>query len=202
MSLQNLTLRSLWKTASLYTRANVDWVFALKTLSSTVLCLSVGIIFWTKFHTIDRRGTRSLSDLPGPKGIPILGNALQIPPKGPWIKFTEWAAQYGDIYYLNIMGRQVVVLNSAHVAHDVLHKRGTNNADRPGMALVRDHGGWGFNLTLDPYGEDFHVKRRFINQTFNPTATKKHLSLMYTNLRLFMQSLLRDPTKFHSYHKM
>lgn len=160
MSLQNLTVRTLWKTASLDTIANEDWAFALKNVLACVLCLSVGVILWTKSRTTaGREGTRRLSDLPGPKGIPILGNALQIPQKGPWIKFTEWAAQYGmsiamtsrgkltvrshidslgDIYYLNIMGRKVLVLNGARVAHDLLHKRGTNNADRPGMALARD----------------------------------------------------------------
>lgn len=68
--------------------------------------------------------------------------------------------------------------------------------------LIRSSGGWGFALTLDTYGENFHIKRRFINQTFNPTATRKSLGVMYTNIRLFLQSLLREPTKFHSYHKM
>lgn len=36
------------------------------------------------------------------------------------------------------MGQNVVVLNSARVAYDLLHKRGTIYADRPGMALARD----------------------------------------------------------------
>lgn len=32
---------------------------------------------------------------PGPKGIPILGNALQLPPLKIWATFAEWAKVYG-----------------------------------------------------------------------------------------------------------
>lgn len=33
---------------------------------------------------------------PGPKGLPIIGNYLQLPRDGPlWKKCNEWAEQYG-----------------------------------------------------------------------------------------------------------
>lgn len=34
---------------------------------------------------------------PGPAGIPILGNVLQVPSKMAWIRFTEWQAEYGTL---------------------------------------------------------------------------------------------------------
>ena len=34
---------------------------------------------------------------PGPEGHLIFGNLLQIPPKGPWLKFQEWYKLYGRI---------------------------------------------------------------------------------------------------------
>ncbi|KZS90971.1 cytochrome P450 [Sistotremastrum niveocremeum HHB9708] len=152
-----------------------------------------------------RSGSRRLPYPPGPKGAPLIGNVLQIPLKGPWVKWAEWAAEYGDIFYLNTLGQSLVILNSYQTGLDLLLKRGAIYSDRPGLyaqRLIRSSGGWGFALTLDTYGENFHIKRRFINQTFNPTATRKSLGVMYTNIRLFLQSLLREPTKFHSYHKM
>jgi hypothetical protein len=33
----------------------------------------------------------------GPKGIPILGNLLQLPPDFPGQKMQEWGSQYGDM---------------------------------------------------------------------------------------------------------
>ncbi len=33
---------------------------------------------------------------PGPYGIPLLGNALNMAKPRPWIKYTEWSRQYGE----------------------------------------------------------------------------------------------------------
>lgn len=52
-----------------------------------------------------KKGYERLPFPPGPKGIPILGNALQLPLKAPWIKFKDWAAVHGTIlyfWYMNI----------------------------------------------------------------------------------------------------
>ena len=32
---------------------------------------------------------------PGPSGIPLLGNMLQVPRSMPWFKFSEWKGKYG-----------------------------------------------------------------------------------------------------------
>lgn len=33
---------------------------------------------------------------PGPPGLPIIGNVLDVPSSMPWFKFTEWKQQYGE----------------------------------------------------------------------------------------------------------
>ena len=33
---------------------------------------------------------------PGPPGIPLLGNALQVPYTEPWHVFRTWKEQYGE----------------------------------------------------------------------------------------------------------
>ncbi|KZS90970.1 cytochrome P450 [Sistotremastrum niveocremeum HHB9708] len=139
---------------------------------------------------------------PGPKGIPILGNALQIPTKAPWSQYRQWAEIYGDIFHLRILGQQVIVLSSLKVGMDLLHKRSAIYSDRPDMSLTRDHGGWKFNLGFEPYGEEFHLKRKILNQSFNPSATKKHYGLMHDNIKLFIQSVLNNPSKFQTYNRM
>ena len=37
---------------------------------------------------------------PGPKPLPLIGNTHQVPKSHPWLKYTEWAKQYGmfEIY--------------------------------------------------------------------------------------------------------
>jgi hypothetical protein len=39
---------------------------------------------------------------PGPRGLPIIGNALQFDPTMPAPQFKRWADKYGDIFYLKV----------------------------------------------------------------------------------------------------
>ncbi|KAG0143260.1 hypothetical protein CROQUDRAFT_192585 [Cronartium quercuum f. sp. fusiforme G11] len=46
----------------------------------------------------------SARSLPGPPGLPVVGNLLQIPRERPWIKMTEWAKKYG-LSFINRVSR-------------------------------------------------------------------------------------------------
>ena len=35
--------------------------------------------------------------LPGPKGLPIIGNLLDLPKDKEWETFTDWGRQYGEL---------------------------------------------------------------------------------------------------------
>jgi hypothetical protein len=73
-----------------------------------------------------------------------------IPSENPEIQYAEWAKIYGeilfscifvlfarahygvgDVIYLRVLNRDVIVLNSAKVATDLLEKRGENYSQRP-----------------------------------------------------------------------
>ena len=46
---------------------------------------------------------RSRSRLPpGPKGYPIVGNLLDLPPTHIWEKFGAWGKQYGGFFFLHL----------------------------------------------------------------------------------------------------
>ncbi|KZS94045.1 cytochrome P450 [Sistotremastrum niveocremeum HHB9708] len=179
--------------ASLFNTQSLSYIIFLSFLVA-------GMKFW--YGSGQKKGYERLPFPPGPKGIPILGNALQLPLKAPWIKFKDWAAVHGDVFYLSMMGQHVVVLNSYESGLDLLHKRGAIYSDRPGMALVRDHGGWKFSIVTEPYGDIFHLKRRYINQALNPSGTKKQYNMLNDNMRLFIQSLLQNPSKIQAYNRM
>ena len=42
------------------------------------------------------RNPRKLPTPPGPRGLPIIGNALQLPREHPWLAFSEWSQTYGQ----------------------------------------------------------------------------------------------------------
>lgn len=63
-------------------------------------------------------------------------------------------------------------------------------------------GGWKFSIVTEPYGDVFHLKRRYINQALNPSGTKKQYNMLNDNMRLFIQSLLQNPSKIQAYNRM
>lgn len=56
-------------------------------------CVVTTIGLWLSIRTI--RGEANPPYPPGPKGLPILGNALDIDMNEPHVTYTEWGKIYG-----------------------------------------------------------------------------------------------------------
>lgn len=67
--------------------------------------------------------TRSIADLPAPRGLPLLGNALQLDPPRLHLQLEEWAAQLGPAYRIKAGPRQMLVFTDMDVVHEVLRNR-------------------------------------------------------------------------------
>ncbi|EGO28626.1 hypothetical protein SERLADRAFT_413459 [Serpula lacrymans var. lacrymans S7.9] len=68
---------------------------------------------------------------PGPRPDPIIGNLRQFPKGNQPEVFSEWGKEFGDVVYVQIFGRGVLVLNSIRAVNDLLEKRGSIYSDRP-----------------------------------------------------------------------
>jgi cytochrome P450 len=66
---------------------------------------------------------RNLRDLPGPRGVPLLGNLLQLEPPRLHTIFSGWADKYGALYRLRLRGRDVLVVADADLIGEVLRSR-------------------------------------------------------------------------------
>ncbi|KAJ8702940.1 hypothetical protein PTI98_001611 [Pleurotus ostreatus] len=75
-------------------------------------------------------GRRELGLPPGPPTTPILGNIPHFPRLFPFLQFSRWAAEYGDIYSLKVLDRTMVILSSGQAIKDILDKNGTSTSDR------------------------------------------------------------------------
>ncbi|KAJ3978209.1 hypothetical protein F5890DRAFT_380870, partial [Lentinula detonsa] len=65
---------------------------------------------------------RALPLPPGPRGWPIIGNLLDVPPKEEWFTFAKWGDTYGKIASVTVLGQPLIILNSASIAKDMLEK--------------------------------------------------------------------------------
>ncbi|KAG9315180.1 hypothetical protein JVU11DRAFT_4307 [Chiua virens] len=69
--------------------------------------------------------------LPGPRPVPFLGNVIGIDAQNPWKTYTKWAATYGELFYTQLLGQDIVVINSERVGYDLLDRRSSNYSSRP-----------------------------------------------------------------------
>jgi cytochrome P450 len=66
---------------------------------------------------------RLLSDLPGPRALPWLGNRLQIDLEQLHLQAEQWAEEYGPAYRLRIGPREFAVLSQPEVVAAILRDR-------------------------------------------------------------------------------
>ena len=67
--------------------------------------------------------TRRMEDLPGPRGLPWLGNTLQIDRARLHLQLEEWARQFGEIFTITILPRRFLVVSNPDVVAGVLRDR-------------------------------------------------------------------------------
>lgn len=66
---------------------------------------------------------RRIEDLPGPRGLPLVGSAHRLRPQTLHLTAERWAEEYGSLYRFDMGGRRIVVIGDADVLTEVLRER-------------------------------------------------------------------------------
>ncbi|KAF7372980.1 Cytochrome P450 [Mycena sanguinolenta] len=91
---------------------------------------------------------------PGPRKLPLIGNAFEIPTERQGETFLKWSKQFkSDIIHLNAAGTSIVVLSSMEAVRELFEKRSTLYSDRPRMPMVVELMGWDFAIPTMNYGD-------------------------------------------------
>jgi hypothetical protein len=123
---------------------HAEMTFSIIPLLKTLSLLIVTYLLWLKICTPKSQG----KPLPGPSGLPIIGNALQFPDKNPWRQLKAWADEYGPIYQISALGKTFIILGSEEVCNDLLGARGDIYSDRHYITVLRDE----IHLSVIKYG--------------------------------------------------
>ena len=116
---------------------------------------------------------RRAIDLPGPKGIPVLGNALQIAPERFHLQLEQWAREYGPCYKLQLGKQLALVVGDHEVVAGVLRDRPHGFRRTPRVREV------GMEMGLLPSvfgseGDDWQRQRRMVMASFDPGHVKRY----------------------------
>jgi len=129
--------------------------------------------------------TRRFQDLPGPKGVPFFGNALQIEKNRVHEQFELWSREFGPFFRVRIGPRRLLVVSDHAVIASVLRdrpkafRRPTHHGD-----IVRE---MGFELGLFFVNDEvWKNQRRMVMAAFDPG-----------HLRAYFPSLLNVVQRLH-----
>ncbi|KAF8511560.1 cytochrome P450 [Hysterangium stoloniferum] len=129
---------------------------------------------------------------PGPSGLPIIGNTLQIPFDKPWKYFERLHKKYGDIVQLSLGGDNVLILSHPDDAEELLGKRSFNYSSRKMQVYVGKYQSNGNRFVLLPYNAKFKKHRSVYTQVLHPRVLVTYEPFQIAeSIRLLYDSLIR-----------
>ncbi|KAG5338879.1 hypothetical protein C0989_005681 [Termitomyces sp. Mn162] len=166
-------------------------------LSYIYLLLAAAVVFLLRKWQSSSR----LPYPPGPKPSLISGNASELPTVLPWLKYAEWAKEYGDIVHVRAYNQHIVILDKLQDANVLFEKRSRIYSDRPEVTMVSLMG-WDFSTSLMGYGDAWRRHRRIFQQAFN----KKEIQIIHQPVQILkvhelLRRLLVAPENFTTHFR-
>ncbi|ESK83515.1 cytochrome p450 [Moniliophthora roreri MCA 2997] len=144
--------------------------------------------------------TRKTTTLPGPPGLPLIGNLLDLNVEYLYTKCQEWGKVYGDVFSLNVLGGTMVIVNSAEAANEFFDKRGTKYSGRAYMPMVTELMGWEWSFTFMPYGQRWREMRRLFHSNYHAGMPEHRVPAVEEAQKLVV-SLHKKPEDFSDHLK-
>ncbi|MBC7684804.1 MAG: cytochrome P450 [Bdellovibrionales bacterium] len=116
---------------------------------------------------------RSVDSLPGPKGIPLLGNALQFKSHNMHLQFEAWAGQFGPFYQLRLGSRRIMVVADHKATAAMLRDRPDGFSRSARIAEIWNEMGLP-NGVFGANGDAWQRQRRMVMASFDPGHVKRY----------------------------
>jgi cytochrome P450 len=115
---------------------------------------------------------RSLTDLPGPPGVPILGNALALKAGRVHTVIEKWARRYGDYFRFRIGARRILGVADPQAIQAVLKDRPDTFLRTARLVSVGRE--IGLSGVFFANGDAWRRQRRMVMSAFDPGHVKRY----------------------------
>jgi cytochrome P450 len=117
--------------------------------------------------------TRDIDALPGPKGLPLLGSALQIESDKLHLQLEAWARQYGPYYQLRLGPRRILIVADHKAIAALLRDRPEGSSRSARLSEVWKEMGLPSGV-FGANGELWRRQRRMVMAGFDPGHVKRY----------------------------
>ncbi|KAI9508275.1 cytochrome P450 [Russula earlei] len=129
---------------------------------------------------------------PGPKGLPVLGNILQLKDKQ-WMFGRDCKRDFEHMMYLNALGQPILILNSLKCAFDLLDRRANIYSNRARVTVPNDILCGGLFTAFMPYGDRWRRTRRAAHEILTKVAVRDYHPVFCKEAILLASAILQNP---------
>jgi len=156
----------------------------LSLLLKTAFLAAVIVFFYRLLKP--RTVPNGLRTVPGPPGLPLLGNAHQIS-QHPHQDYMRWAKEYGEVYKIRLGWNDWYMLNSPEAVKDIMDRQSANTSSRHPMPVASQALSGGLRFLFMTYGPDWRRMRSLahklltpkMSDTFQPSQDFEAKQLLY-----------------------
>lgn len=119
-----------------------------------------------------------IADLPGPPGLPLLGNALQLKPHDLHQTLENWAHEYGPMFRFSFAGVDAVCVADPVLMNEILRQRPKGFTRSRRLSTLIDE--LGFKGVFSAEGEAWKRQRKLVMRALTPEAVKHFFPIIET----------------------
>lgn len=161
---------------------------------SGVIALLVGYL---AYRRTSAASGRSLP--PGPKPLPLVGNARDLPPAGVpehqhWLRHKD---KYGPVSSVTVFGMTLVLIHDQRAAQEILEKAAARTSGRPAMVFANELCGYESIAICQGYGDNFRRYRKLFHRVLGTkVSAAKFQGVQEVEVRRLLVRTLNDPARW------
>ncbi|KAF5391170.1 hypothetical protein D9757_002998 [Collybiopsis confluens] len=158
-----------------------------------ILAILVVYVYMSQKRSKRAHNTHGLPTPPGPKPAPIIGNLFDIPREKESAAYNKMAKEYGDLTYLSVLGKSILVVNNYATAQELFEKRSANYSDRNELPMINDLMGWDWSFGHMPYGPRWKMHRTMFRHQFQSSVVSGFWPIQLKEAHKLIRNMLHDP---------
>ncbi|MGY1710910.1 bifunctional cytochrome P450/NADPH--P450 reductase [Geodermatophilus sp. SYSU D00758] len=135
--------------------------------------------------------TVTLDEIPGPRGLPLVGNALDIDSASPFESLLRMAEEYGPVFKLTVPGGTRLILSGPDLVAEVCDDARFDKRVGAGVAQLRDQGAGSGLFSADTDDPLWHRAHDILMAPFSLQAMRDYVPRMLDIAEQLMEKWAR-----------